>query len=392
MIGSEILQTLLLLSITDLLFAQWDACSGGAVVITINGTETEYALKNDSGVIAMPANTQCTFQVQPLPMTVLNIFITGTNFTNSTVIAYFEGNMAYPIYINTSNPIEYPLPPSSSPYLVVVKRLPTEQPGSFAMKIRGAKVAPGQATYFLSSNTTLRLPIPNNDKECSTFIASDGFRVGIFVDTYSNTTNTTTNDMVNLLRNQIFFSNTSYLTTAASIFQSKSGVFPSGQQYLTMYNNMNSTDKINLIAFAYRESSNILWSAYSFADWRREDFILNAGGGTIGAKVISKIGDTISGVLEDVNWGSANQLDIYEGMAEVNATTTTGKLITSLNRTATISTNNTIKLPMPLYTFVNRGGSMDIVLATTTGADGGRSSIAIQLNLVLLSLTLVIFS
>ncbi|ETN68162.1 hypothetical protein NECAME_15992 [Necator americanus] len=159
-----------------------------------------------------------------------------------------------------------------------------------------------------------------------------------------------------------------------------------------MYNNMNSTDKINLIAFAYRESSNILWSAYSFADWRREDFILNAGGGTVGAKVISKIGDTISGVLEDVNWGSANQLDIYEGMAEVNATTTTGKLITSLNRTTTISTNNTIKLPMPLYTFVNRGGSMDIVLATTTGADGGRSSIAIQLNLVLLSLTLVIFS
>ncbi|ETN68161.1 hypothetical protein NECAME_15991 [Necator americanus] len=62
MIGSEILQTLLLLSITDLLFAQWDACSGGAVVITINGTETEYALRNDSGVIDLPANTQCTFQ------------------------------------------------------------------------------------------------------------------------------------------------------------------------------------------------------------------------------------------------------------------------------------------------------------------------------------------
>ncbi|RCN47128.1 hypothetical protein ANCCAN_06852 [Ancylostoma caninum] len=120
------------------------------------------------------------------------------------------------------------------------------------------------------------------------------------------------------------------------------------------------------------------------------DFTLNAIGGSFGAKVISEIGDTVKGTLEDVNWGSANQLDIYEGVAEISASSAVGNLVKTLNRTSTISANNTIKLPAPVYTFVNRGGSMDVTLTTVTGGDDGSS--AVQLNLALLVLVLATLS
>ncbi|EYC19454.1 hypothetical protein Y032_0024g1087 [Ancylostoma ceylanicum] len=381
---------LLVVLLSGAAVAQWDACRTGSVQLTVNGSETVYALKNDSSVIPMPPGTQCSFQVQPLPLTVLYIYITGTNFTNSTVMAYYEGNTASPIYINAPNPIEYSLPPSATPYLIVVKRLPNELPATFAMKIRGERVTPGEVFYTVSYNTTLRVFPGEYAQSSSTFFTLDGYRIGLLVDCYFGSSNSSSNDAVNLLRNQIFFTNTSYLTTAASIFQTKNGIYPTGQQFLTMFNKMNSTDSINIITFAYKESSNTLWSAYSFSDWRRADFTLNALGGSFGAKVISKIGDTVKGTLDDVNWGSANQLDIYEGVAEINAASAVGNLIKTLNRTSTISANNTLKLPAPVYTFVNRGGSMDVTLATVAG--GGDGSSAIQLNLALFVLVVAALS
>ncbi|KAL6737517.1 hypothetical protein Aduo_011152 [Ancylostoma duodenale] len=258
------------------------------------------------------------------------------------------------------------------------------------MKIKGERVTPGEVFYTVSYNTTLRVFPGDYAQSSSTFFTLDGYRIGLLVDCYFGSPNASTNDAVNLLRNQIFFTNTSYLTTAASIFQTKNGIYPTGQQFLTMFSKMNSTDNINIITFAYKESANTLWSAYSFADWRRADFTLAATGGSFGATVISKIGDTVKGTLEDVNWGSANQLDIYEGVPEISATSAVGNMVKTLNRTSTISANNTIKLPSPLYTFVNRGGSMDITLTTVTGGDDGSS--AIQLNLALFVLVVATLS
>ncbi|RCN47126.1 hypothetical protein ANCCAN_06850 [Ancylostoma caninum] len=88
---------LLLLLFAEAAVAQWDACRTGSVQLTVNGTDTIYALKNDSSVIPMPPGTQCSFQIQPLPLTVVYIYITGTNLSNSTVVAYYEANTANPI-------------------------------------------------------------------------------------------------------------------------------------------------------------------------------------------------------------------------------------------------------------------------------------------------------
>ncbi|VDM72253.1 unnamed protein product, partial [Strongylus vulgaris] len=117
--------------------SQWARCAGGYMAIMVNASETIYALNNDSSVFALPPGTQCNFQITPISLTVVYISVTGSNFTNTTVVAFYEGNTANPIYINSSNPIEYTFPPSAVPYLVVVKRLPNEQPATFAMKIRG---------------------------------------------------------------------------------------------------------------------------------------------------------------------------------------------------------------------------------------------------------------
>ncbi|RCN47127.1 hypothetical protein ANCCAN_06851 [Ancylostoma caninum] len=134
----------------------------------------------------------------------------------------------------------------------MVNRLPNEQPATFAMKIKGERVTPGEVFYTVSYNTTLRVFPGEYAQSSSTFFTLDGYRIGLLVDCYFPSMNSSSNDAVNLLRNQIFFTNTSYLTTAASIFQTKNGIYPTGQQFLTMFNKMNSTDNINIITFAYK--------------------------------------------------------------------------------------------------------------------------------------------
>ncbi|CAJ0603571.1 unnamed protein product [Cylicocyclus nassatus] len=386
-----ILPALIILSFTSGTLAQWAACASGTVAIAVNASDTIYALKNDSGVIPLLPGTQCSFQIAPLPFTVAFISVSGSNFTNSTVVAYYEGNTANPIYVNDSNPIEFTFPASAAPYLVMVRRLPTESPATFAMKIRGEEVSPGDMTYGISSNATLRI-LPGSYKTfSSTFYTPDGYKVGLMVDYYTNSTTMPMNEPLNLLRNLIFFSNTSYLATAAAIYTTRNGVFPTGQQYLTMFDKINTTDKVNLIAFAYREPFNSLWSAYSFSDMRESDFNLTlTAGSPFAAKVVSKIGDSANGVIDDIVWMSARSLEIYEGVPEINATSTTGKLVTVLNSTNTNATaNNTVKLPSSVYTFVNRGGSMYISLNMTTSGDKGSSAVYLNILLGLLALVLL---
>ncbi|KAJ1365664.1 hypothetical protein KIN20_026064 [Parelaphostrongylus tenuis] len=145
---------------------------------------------------------------------------------------------------------------------------------------------------------------------------------------------------------------------AASIYEQRMGVFPTGTQYLTMYNSLNDNNAkdINLLAFLYNASSQGLWAQYSFEDWLRSNFSMPSGESlsALSAKIISKM-DNINGLMDSVSWGTASQLDIYEGIVILTSSTISEKPMKSLNSTTSISTNNTVELPSARYTFVSRG-------------------------------------
>ncbi|KJH48863.1 hypothetical protein DICVIV_04989 [Dictyocaulus viviparus] len=345
--------------LTNIAVTQWEPCRTGPIIITLNGKEIKY-LFNTSETIELPPSMACQIQVIPSLLTVAVIYVTGTNFTNSTAALHYDSSSAQPLSIMEREPKNFAFPPCGMPCSLM---LISGNADATKLSIRfvGEPVEPDGISFTLSQNTTKQISLESLKQSSSMIAAPNGYHIGVLVDYYSAEMSSTSNtDAISTLRNQIFFSNISYLNTASTIYQLNNGVYPSGTQFLTLFSKI-KTNAVNLVVFAYKVSSQNIWSSYSFGDWRRANFSTPATT-SLSVKIVGKPTENTDGMLTSVNWLSSNQLDIFEGIPDVTTLSIFGNNVTTLTRNISTSMNTTVKLPAALYSFVSRGGSVGFTL------------------------------
>uniref|UniRef100_A0A1I7XIK5 CUB_2 domain-containing protein n=1 Tax=Heterorhabditis bacteriophora TaxID=37862 RepID=A0A1I7XIK5_HETBA len=190
----------------------------------INGT-------NDTGV-PFSSGLSCSVTLNPAPLTILDVYFSGQNFTNNTMTALYENNATQGITLS-GDPKNQRITPSAVPYLVRISPMQGEPNGTFTMQVDGIKV--NSSANMLTVNSSMPLLVSTNEymDESLTFIASGGFKIALFVNFMGDEQDEI--KIENLLRYNIFFSQNAFLTTSGHIYKLNNGVYPTEQQSVTIF-------------------------------------------------------------------------------------------------------------------------------------------------------------
>ncbi|KAK5977198.1 hypothetical protein GCK32_007864 [Trichostrongylus colubriformis] len=258
---------------------------------------------NSSSLMTIPPGTKCEVEIVPKPLTILQMIIYGEEILNGKVIILYDYNRKWPHQFHLLDPYYVTLSPVGRSYVVEINIPSDALPAQLMIRIISMAVK----IYFPFKLEQFAVElIPDKDLKFGTFLTrqtSGVYRVGILVDfnsAYRQDSQLAAIESVHQLRQILFFSDKSFITSADRIWEDHGGILFTNTTSVTLAADNNKDALVMVFAWDVTKGKDS-FRFDAFADWRRQNFSMRKkkSGPTI--MLIGK-SSKFDGSLKKVQW------------------------------------------------------------------------------------------